>query len=391
MCTSGIIAKWIYGSPGLTPDYSPGWAGIVLELNMPDWPERSASAGPPAGQSYDAVAHGVTGFAFDIDSEPAPGAGLLVTAAGPWQSSAGSGLIYWGGAQLDASPVHAGHNEFRWNEVGPGSFDGTQILRLGFLVAGNDSEAVSYSFCINNLTALRSSAPPNPRSASDDQLLVPDEATGWVDKSTTGKTKIQGLWVAVADGVDNNGPSCQAGGHPAADCSVFDEPDPGATTYLPTKDLGMCTSGIVAKVSSGANGQPDYDHIWGAEILFLLNVPTAGGEPQLYDTGRGGVTGFAFDIDSEPPPGAKIAVELTKNATNQGAPPSWGSKGAKWSPVHAGHNEFRWSEVGGPWYLTDPPKFDASLLRQIGFHVLANQTQATSYSFCINNLTALRH
>ncbi len=37
------------------------------------------------------------------------------------------------------------------------------------------------------------------------------------------------------------------------------------------------------------------------------------------------------------------------------------------------------------------PKFDPSFLRQIDFHVRANQTEAVSYSFCINNLTALRH
>jgi len=392
MCTSGVIARWISRSSGLTPDYSPGWAGIVLELDMPDWPEPRASVDAPAAQPYNAVARGVTGFAFDIDSEPAPGAGLLVTTVGPGESSAGSTPVYWGGAHLDASPVHAGHNEFRWNEVGPGSFDGTRMFRVGFLVAGNDSEAVSYEFCVDNLTALRSSGATSSRSASDDQLLIPDPK-GWVDRSTTGKAKIQGIWFAAFDGLAGGGVpgSCQAGGHADADCSLIREPDQSAATYAPTKDLGMCTSGSVAKVVAGADGQPDFSHIWGAEIGFLLNVPSLDGAPQLYDTARGGVTGFAFDIDAEPPPNAKIAVELTRNATNEGNPPLWGSKGATSSPVHAGHNEFRWEDVGGPWYLTDPPKFDPSSLRQIAFHVLPNQTQAASFSFCINNLTALRH
>ena len=392
MCTSGIIARWISGSIGVTPDYSPGWAGIVLELDMPDWPEPRGSVDPPAGQPYDAVAHDVTGFAFDIDSEPPSGAGFLVTTVGPGESSAGSKPVYWGGARPDVSPVHAGHNEFHWNEVGPGAFDGTQMLRIGFLVAGNDSHAVSYDFCIDNVTALRSPG-ANPRSASDDQLLVPD-ATGFVDKSTTGKTKIQGAWFAVADGLNPGGApgECQAGGHADADCSTFREPDPALVTiYPPTKDLGMCTSGRVAKIIAGADGQPDYN-IWGAQITFLLNVPSLGGEPQLYDTVQGGVTGFAFDIDVEPPPNAKIAVELTENTTNEVAPPTWGGQiGLQWSPVHAGHNEFRWQDVGGPYYVKPLPKFDPSVLRQIGFHVLPNETEAVSYSFCINNLTALRH
>lgn len=392
MCTSGIIARWIYGSQGLTPDYSPGWAGIVLELGMPDWPEPRASVDPPAGQPYDAVAHDVTGFAFDIDSEPAAGAGLLVTTVGPGESSAESAPISWGGAHLDASPVHAGHNEFHWNEVGSGSFDGTRMFRLGFLVAGNDSAAVSYAFCIDNLTALRSPE-ANPRSASDDQLLVPDQS-GFVARSTTGRTKIQGAWFAVADGLNPGGApgACQAGGHADADCSTFLEPAPAlVSAYPPTKDLGMCTSGRVAKVVADADGQPDYGHIWGAGIVFLLNVPSLGGEPQLYDTVRGGVTGFAFDIDVEPPPNAKLAVELTMNTTNENAPPTWGWREASWSPVHAGHNEFRWEDVGGPFYVKSPPTFDPSWLKQIAFHVLASPTEAVSYSFCINNLTALRH
>ena len=89
------------------------------------WTHRLASRTTPSR-------HGVTGFAFDIDSEPASGAGLLVTTVGPGESSAESAPIYWGGAHLDASPVHAGHNEFRWSEVGPGSVrrDSNAPLRL---------------------------------------------------------------------------------------------------------------------------------------------------------------------------------------------------------------------------------------------------------------------
>jgi hypothetical protein len=393
MCTSGVIARWIAGSYGLTPDYSPGWAGIVLELDMPDWPEPRASMTPSAGRAYDAAAHGVTGFAFDIDSEPAPGAGILATVIGPRESSPASRPIYWGGARLDASPVHAGHNEFPWSDVGPGSFDGSRLFRIGFLVSGNDASAVIYNFCINNLTALRGPRDVDPRSASDDQLLVPDE-TGWVAVATTGKTRIQGVWFAAADGIGSKGVApgdCQAAGHADAACSVVSEPDPAAPEYPPTKDLGMCTRGIVGKAAAGADGTPDYSHVWGAEIVFALSSSSFPDyRLDTYDAIRNGVTGFAFDIDSEPAPGAEIRVELPTLGTET-SPAWWGGATADRSPVHAGHNEVRLEEVGGPLYLIHPPRLEESKLLQIDFLIPSNASHAVSYSFCINNLTALRH
>jgi hypothetical protein len=385
MCTSGIIARWISGSRGLTPDGSPAWAGIVLELGM---------ASPP-GQPYDAVAHGVTGFSFDIDSEPAAGAGLLVTTVEPGESSPGSKPVYWGGARQDASPVHAGHNEFTWKDVGPGSFDGTRLLRLGFLVSGNDSEAVSYNFCIDHLTALRASGEsPQPRPG---QILVPDPMTGFVARHTTGTTNIQGNWIAESDGVTPDGMRggiCPTAGY--ADCSAFIEPDPAGhpLTYLPTEDLGMCTSGRVAQVPLKADGvTPDWSSVWGAMIAFTLNLADPGGSGyDKYDADRYGVTGFAFDIDSEPAPDGGIRVNITTPETVSAAA-FWGGRNAtaNFSPVHAGHNEFRWADVGGPPWVTDPPRLDTTRLSQIIFQVPASDTHAVSYSFCINNLTALQN
>ena len=369
MCTSGIIARWISGSRGLTPDYSPGWAGIVLEL----------------GQPYDAEAHGVTGFAFDINVEPPATPGLLVTTVGPEESSPAGTPTYWGGARLDASPVHAGHNEFKWGDVGPGQFVATRLFRIGFLVAGNDAEAVSYAFCIDHLTALRSPGNVSPLPASDGQLLAPD-ATGWVARSTTGETRIQGLWFAAADSSGPTGPpgECQKGGHPDADCSVITEPSGMTFLIPPTQDLGICTSGIVAK------GADPYDGIWGAMIGFLLNVtdpPEQRSDP--YDADRYGVTGFAFDIDSEPAPGELRVTLETEETPGSGA--SWGGASADWSPVHAGHNEFKWADVGGPYFTPNPPRLDTTKLTQIGFNVLPSNAHAASYRFCIKNLTALRH
>ena len=191
----------------------------------------------------------------------------------------------------------------------------------------------------------------------------------------SGKTEIQGAWFAASDGQAE----CLQAGYAA--CSVISEPDPNAPFYPPTKDLGMCTSGVVAK----GTGSPP---IWGAMIGFVLNETASGRRP--YDAEAHGVTGFAFDLDSEPGPGAEIRVELPTETT-QGDPASWAGKTQPYSPVHAGHNEFKWSEVGGPIYLLHPPALDLRKLMQVGFHVLPNPQHEVSYRFCIQNLTALRH
>jgi hypothetical protein len=352
----------------------------------------------PPGQPYDAVAHGVTGFAFDIDSEPAAGAGLLVTTVEPGETSPGSKPVYWGGARQDASPVHAGNNEFTWEDVGPGSFDGTRVLRLGFLVSGSDAEAVTYNFCIDHLTALGASG-DSTQGRSEGQILVPDPTTGFVARHTTGTTNIQGGWNAVSDGVSPQGiptGNCLMAGYAPADCSAVSEPDPAsdALIYPPTRDLGMCTSGRVAKVPLLPDGvTPDWRNVWGANVGFSLNTADPGGfGADVYDADRYGVTGFAFDIDSEPAPDGGIRVEVSTPNTALNAA-FWGGQtaGANVSPVHAGHNEFRWADVGGPSWVADAPPLDTTQLLNVTFDVPANTTHAVSYGFCINNLTALRN
>jgi hypothetical protein len=392
MCTSGVIAKWIAGSDAVTSDGSPGWAGITLDLNMPDWPEPPMTT--PVAQPYDAEKHGVIGFSFDMSPGLVADAKMRVvlTTVDREQSPA-----YWGGTTARWSPVRAGRNEFKLTDVGgppsaPGSFDRAQLLRIAFLVSGSDSQPVGYSFCIEHLAALQAptDAPPgsnvsSSRRASSGQKLAPDPS-GWVDRITTGKTRIQGAWFAAADSIPNGSlpASCQ-GGYPQ--CSIVSEPDPRAGTFPPTKDLGMCTSGVVAKTVG--YGPSEGSNVWGAMIGFNFNnadFPGTGADS--YDADQYGVTGIAFDIDSEPPLGAEIRVELTTVGTETSSA-WWGGKTALWSPVHAGHNEFSWKDVGGPPYFPNPPPFNPKKLIQIGFHVPSNPTHVISYGFCIDNLTAL--
>jgi hypothetical protein len=207
------------------------------------------------------------------------------------------------------------------------------------------------------------------------QPLVPD-AKGRVARSTTGATGIQGRWRVNADTED-----CRTlGKHDARDCSRFVTPDPAAPVFAPTADLGMCATGVVAPVIVGKDGKMDYTHIWGATAHFAFE---GGG----FDAPGHHVTGFSFHIDAEPPPGLLRVMLLTVSRDTNAA--FWGGAASEASPVHAGRNEFRWADVGGPIWLDNPPPFDPTELTEVSFMVPAVPGAARSFSFCIDRLTAL--
>jgi hypothetical protein len=150
-CVVGVVARALRYANG-SLDFTHIWGlGIGVTFN--------------AGQLYyDAPAHGVTGVAFDIDSEPPPQGGIRVQV--PTQTTAKQ-AAWWAGATDDTSPVHAGHNEFRWADVGamsppsggapvaaPPPFDPTRILGIQFQAMPDPSGRKTVSFCISNLTAL---------------------------------------------------------------------------------------------------------------------------------------------------------------------------------------------------------------------------------------------
>ena len=156
----------------------------------------------------------------------------------------------------------------------------------------------------------------------------------------------------------------------------------------------MCMAGIAARVIDGADGQPDYANIYGAAMAFDLDhVPDDAALQgpagrRAYDARANGVTGIAFDIDSEPPPRAGIRVEIM-TVTAPGPAPFWGGAALDASPVHAGHNAFRWEAVGGPLFVDAPPAFDATEILAVQFHVASDLIAAKSFSFCVNNVVAL--
>src|SRR5436190_1588736 len=181
----------------------------------------------------------------------------------------------------------------------------------------------------------RETASGAKRETGAGQALVPDE-NGRIEGSTTGTTGIAGRWFATADTEDCR----KRGKHTAAECSLFVIPDPRTPAFRPTGDLGMCTVGIAGKVVLGSDERMDWANISGARIGLTL------GDGGPYDAVGHGVTGFAFHIDSEPPPGGRILVELATE-TARATPPWWGGAVAEVSPVHGGDNQFRWADVGG--------------------------------------------
>jgi hypothetical protein len=121
--------------------------------SSPSAPDASA---PKKGQ-YDALAHGVTGVAFDIDNPPVQNLRVEFQTLGTENNAPD-----WG----EPSPVFgSGHYEVRWSEVGGPAylgplgvtappFDPTKLESMQFHVPSNQSGAVTYSFCVSNIIML---------------------------------------------------------------------------------------------------------------------------------------------------------------------------------------------------------------------------------------------
>ena len=157
MCTSGVAALVALGDGG-QPAYSSIWGNyIFFDLNHP--PRSASDGGADAGTGvglYDAIAHGITGFAFDLDGS-APGMRVEFATRGTELNAA-----YWNGATANISPVNgAGHYELRWADVGgpsylasPPPFDPSKLESIRFHIISSASTATPYSYCIKNTTLL---------------------------------------------------------------------------------------------------------------------------------------------------------------------------------------------------------------------------------------------
>jgi hypothetical protein len=152
MCTSGVSAQVLPDSTGY-PAWSSIW-GNVIGFDLAD----PGGFGDPMLGPYDAPAHGITGFAFDIDAVP-PGGHIRVSFP---TAETQLNPAYWGGATTDGSPITIpAHYEMRWSEIGgpvylpyPPTFDPTRLISITFMVYSNSVAPVPFDFCVNNLRML---------------------------------------------------------------------------------------------------------------------------------------------------------------------------------------------------------------------------------------------
>ena len=137
-----------------------GGAGIGFDFNNP----RAADGGGAGGKlPWDATAHNVTGFQFDIDTPPVGGQMRIEFPTSTALGTTDVNASYWGGATANLSPFSKGGTfKFHWNDVGgpsnltpPPPFDATKILSMQFHVVSNTTAAVPFSYCISHVYPLQ--------------------------------------------------------------------------------------------------------------------------------------------------------------------------------------------------------------------------------------------
>jgi hypothetical protein len=127
----------------------------------------------------------------------------------------------------------------------------------------------------------------------------------------------------------------------------------------------------------------------------------AGRKRQIFDLSQ--YRGLSFDFSGTLIPGQKMRVLFPFTSQGSGVnslgdPPYWAANETddhSTITVLPGHNIVLWSQVLGPYYLTQqvppttPPPFDPSKAYGIGFQVITNAAATTPCAFCVNNLTLL--
>ena len=158
MCTNGTAAKVIMDAAGATA-YSAIWgAGVGFDMNN----GGTDDGGTGVKGTWDASAHGVTGFSFHIDSPPVGGNMRVEFPTGVAIGTTDINAAYWGGADMNLSPFTAGGTySFHWADVGgpkyltsPTPFDKTKIMSMQFHVVTNTSSTIPFGYCITDLRAL---------------------------------------------------------------------------------------------------------------------------------------------------------------------------------------------------------------------------------------------
>jgi hypothetical protein len=203
-----------------------------------------------------------------------------------------------------------------------------------------------------------------------------------------------GYWWSVGDYYATDGTpgagNCPTAGFPTTACSSITTPIPG-TPFSPDANGSMCTAGTAAQVVFGSDGTLAWSAIWGnmVGVYFAKTDPSLTAPAGSFDAPAHGITGVAFDVDGNLPPGRlRLLVGTAENDSNSAY---WDGATMSASPFQGpGHYEIRWSEIGGPLYLgADAPPFDPTKIESVAFHIIGNNDAPAPYDFCISKLVLL--
>jgi hypothetical protein len=210
--------------------------------------------------------------------------------------------------------------------------------------------------------------------------LVPTD-TGWVDKASN-SLGVQGAWYAYADSLGDNAMppgNCQTkGGHSDAECSKVESPAAGSFTN--TGGM-MCTKGTVEVVLAA-----DYSNMWGAGIGLDFNN-SGGDTPVKGAFDASSVAGVSFVLTRKPLAG--LRVEFPQTATEGSADGNDYADASSTYPVSMlteGANTVMFDRVKGP----KGHVFNPADLLGVQFHVPTTTTAASSFDYCISDLTLIK-
>jgi hypothetical protein len=220
--------------------------------------------------------------------------------------------------------------------------------------------------------------------------LTPD-MNGFMDGTVA---SVLGAWYSYGDSYNNGGPGdCQNGGFTADQCSMATSPAFGA----PFANTGgvMCLTGTAAVVMNMA-----YGAIWGVGIGFdFSNAGTGDAGSSAtpvknpWDAATAAakpITGFSFHITGVPV-GGHLRVEFPFQGEYMSDAPYWSGAANDLSPIMMdGDYSFKWTDVGGPSYLTSPtpPAFDSTKIISAQFHVVTNTNGPIAVNnLCVSNVT----
>jgi len=281
----------------------------------------------------------------------------------------------------------------------------------------------TFAMTLAGAAALLAASCGSSKGSTGPSISLTATATGFVQEPMSG---IVGPWYSYGDsagpnanlsGTDSANSDCVAGaltaippgtgGFTLDQCTTITTPIPGQP-FAPDATMGMCTSGIGAKViPSPGTTTADYSDLFGAGIGLDLNNPGGDAGVVKGDIDLSKYTGFSFTLTAFAtgiPAGNKMRVNFPFTGEHGTDSPYWAANAVDdHSPIDTtgAVNTIHWANILGPAYLASrnpavpaPPFFPGpgagvNKMQAIQWQVFTNTGTTTPYGFCVNNLKLL--